>query len=413
MESTKESGNHAFLKRTGEGPLPETTLDLKDRALAVAAEGITIADARLPGMPLIYANDGFERITGYGVDEVLGRNCRFLQGLDTDPEAAEIIRAALREERNCIVEILNYRKDGTQFWNRLSITPVRDSAGSVTHFIGVQSDVTDRRSAVEALDKANQRMRRDLEAAASIQRSLLPASAPDFPGLDVAWAFRPCTELAGDTFNLLPLGDGRVGLYVLDVSGHGVPAALLSVTLSHNLSPVSGRSWLLGPQHSPDGPMTATTPADVVAKLNEQFQMQPGRVQYFTMVYGIFDPVDRSLRYLSAGHPPMVLVPRTGAARTLPARGMPVGLLEDAWWDELSVDLEPGDRLYLYTDGVVEARCESRGELGTDRLVAVLDSCRAEPLRQSVDATLAQVEDWCSHKEPEDDVTLLALEVTD
>ena len=90
----------------------EDQLALKDRALDVAAEGITIADARLPDRPLIYANEGFERVTGYAVAEVVGRNCRFLQGAGTDP-------AAVAEQRECVVEILNYQRDGTTSWNRL------------------------------------------------------------------------------------------------------------------------------------------------------------------------------------------------------------------------------------------------------------------------------------------------------
>ena len=405
MPPTRPKGRRVLSKGGPEEPLPETTLDLKDRALAVAAEGITIADARLPDMPLIYANEGFERITGYAASQVLGRNCRFLQGPGTDPEAAETIRASIRKECPCVVELLNYRQDGEPFWNRLSITPVHDAAGSVTHFIGVQSDVTKRRRAEEALAEANRRMRGDLEAAARIQRSLLPTSRPDFPGLEVAWAFRPCTELAGDIFNLIPMGEGLVGFYVLDVSGHGVPAALLSVTLSHSLSPVSGESWLLGA----DGDVTP--PAEVVVRLNQQFQMQPNRVQYFTMIYGIFDAATRRLRYVTAGHPPMILVPQAGAPRALPASGKPVGLLADGSWEELGVDLEAGDRLYLYTDGVVEAGCEERGELGTDRLVAALEKCRKEPLEASVKAVVAAVESWCEAVEPEDDVTVLALEV--
>ena len=105
-------------------------LALKDRALDVAAEGITIADALQPDRPLIYINQGFERMTGYPVAEVMGRNCRFLQGPDTDATAVAEIRAALAECRPCVLEILNYRKDGTTFWNRLSITPVRDGHGA-------------------------------------------------------------------------------------------------------------------------------------------------------------------------------------------------------------------------------------------------------------------------------------------
>jgi PAS domain S-box-containing protein len=389
--------------------LPETTLDLKDRALAAAAEGITIVDACLPDMPLIYVNDGFERLTGYAASEVLGSNCRFLQGSDTDPEVAETIREAIRNEEPCLVEILNYRRDGTTFWNRLSITPVRDSAGTVTHFIGVQSDVTDRRRAEEGLAEANRRMRFYLDAAAEIQKGLLPASNPELPDLEAAWTFRPCADLAGDTFNFLTLNDGSVGFYIIDVSGHGVPAALLSVSLSHNLSPVSGRSWLLGREGNDDE--KPTPPPEVLSRLNGQFQLQPGRPQFFTMIYAIYESRNNLLRYVTAGHPPIILVSKTGEARTLPTSGMPVGVVERASWYELTTKVDTGDRLYLYTDGVTEASNDSEEELGINRLVDMLASYRDEPLQASVDAVRAQVEAWCGAKPPGDDVTILALEV--
>jgi len=397
--------------KDGDGASLEKMLDLKDRALAVANEGITIADARLPDMPLIYVNEGFERLTGHSATDVLGHNCRFLQGPETDSETSEQIRAAIREERPCLVEILNYRRDGSAFWNRLSITPVRDEIGTVTHFIGVQSDVTERRRAEDALAEANRRMRFYLDAAARIQQSLLPDSAPNLPGLEMAWTFRPCSDLAGDTFNFLTLGDGKVGFYIIDVSGHGVPAALLSVTLSHNLSPVSGRSWLLGPEEGHDHAAAATPPVEVVSRLNRSFQMLPGQSQYFTMIYGIIDPMGPRLRYAAAGHPPMVLVPQNGDAHTLPTGGIPAGMLEEASWCEVQEDVSPGDRLYLYTDGVIEAVCEGRGEFGIDRLVAEIGGHRELPLQASVDAILSRVESWCGDNELGDDVTILALEV--
>jgi PAS domain S-box-containing protein len=152
-------------------------LALKDRALDVAAEGITIADARLPARPLIYANEGFERLTGYPVAEVLGRNCRFLQGPGSDPAAVAEIRAAIAAERECIVEILNYRRDGSSFWNRLSITPVRDDGGAVTHYIGIQSDVTARREAEDGLRRAKEALDHDLRLAARVQQALLPPAS--------------------------------------------------------------------------------------------------------------------------------------------------------------------------------------------------------------------------------------------
>jgi len=125
-------------------------LHVRDRAIASISEGIALTDPRQPDNPLVYVNSGFERLTGYARDEILGRNCRFLQGPDTDPAALDRLRTAIREERECVVELLNYRKDGSPFWNLLSITPVRDPDGELVSFIGVQFDITERKR-IEAL----------------------------------------------------------------------------------------------------------------------------------------------------------------------------------------------------------------------------------------------------------------------
>jgi PAS domain S-box-containing protein len=122
---------------------------LYDRALAATSCGIVISDARFPDNPIIYCNPAFLEITGYSQNEVIGRNCRFLQGADTDPQALEQIRQAIRAEQECQVVLKNYRKDGTLFWNDLTISPVRDASGCLTHFIGVQTDITARKQAEE------------------------------------------------------------------------------------------------------------------------------------------------------------------------------------------------------------------------------------------------------------------------
>ncbi len=120
-------------------------LRLKTRAMDRAHIGISITDATEPGNPLIYVNDGFEKITGYSEEEVLGRNPKFLQGEDTDPQTVEKVSRAVSEERPISVEILNYRKDGTPFWNSMHITPIANDRGEVTHFFGFQRDVTRRK----------------------------------------------------------------------------------------------------------------------------------------------------------------------------------------------------------------------------------------------------------------------------
>jgi PAS domain S-box-containing protein len=126
-------------------------------ALDSASEGVTIADARGPDYPIIYVNDAFERITGYARADVLGRSCRILQGPERDQPGLEIVRQALRVHQHCRVQLRNYRRDGELFHNELSLSPVRNAAGEVTHYVGLQTDVT-QRLAIEAQLRDSQKM---------------------------------------------------------------------------------------------------------------------------------------------------------------------------------------------------------------------------------------------------------------
>jgi len=130
----------------------EEELRLRQSALEAASNGVVIVDPRRPDDPIVYVNPAFEAMTGYSADEVLGRNCRLLQGEDRDQSAREELRAAVAEGRNTVVEIRNYRRDGTMFWNEVRISPVRDGTGATTHFVGIQSDVTERRKARQRLE---------------------------------------------------------------------------------------------------------------------------------------------------------------------------------------------------------------------------------------------------------------------
>ncbi len=130
------------------------TLALYKTAMDASVNGILIAEATAD-LPICYANSAFERITGYSAEEAIGRNCRFLQGADTAQPQLETIREALREGKSCTVELRNYRKNGTMFWNSISIAPVRNHTGTATHFIGIQRDVTDLKTLLSQRDHSN------------------------------------------------------------------------------------------------------------------------------------------------------------------------------------------------------------------------------------------------------------------
>jgi two-component system NtrC family sensor kinase len=128
--------------------------ELLNHAIASSSVGVVIADVKQPKQPLIYCNPAFEKITGYSREEVIGYNCKFLQGKDTSPEAVETIRQALKTQTGCCVILRNYRKDRTPFWNELTISPVFDQQGDLTHYVGIQSDISEKVEAIEALQKS-------------------------------------------------------------------------------------------------------------------------------------------------------------------------------------------------------------------------------------------------------------------
>ncbi len=133
---------YATARNINERKSYEEELALRDRSINSATNGIVIADARQPDMPTVYCNAAFEKITGYAPEEVLGKNCRFLYRTDREQPGLDIIRQAVRQGTEARAEIRNYRKDGSLFWNGLYIAPVNDQQGRLTHFIGIQTDIT-------------------------------------------------------------------------------------------------------------------------------------------------------------------------------------------------------------------------------------------------------------------------------
>jgi PAS domain S-box-containing protein len=140
----------------------EKQLNLFGRAIESAVQGITIADAQQEDEPLVYANAAFEEITGYSIDDALGRNCRFLQGPNTDQDAVRRLRRGVKNAQPVSVDILNYRKDETAFWNRVDIVPIKDDSGTVTHFLGLQQDISESKQSKQRLSVLNRILRHNL-----------------------------------------------------------------------------------------------------------------------------------------------------------------------------------------------------------------------------------------------------------
>ncbi|NDJ15902.1 PAS domain S-box protein [Myxacorys almedinensis] len=152
-----ETGFISVCRDVTEQKQAELRLRILDRAIRASSNGIIITDSTCADNPIIYVNPGFERMTGYSADEVIGKNSRILQGGETEQPAIEQLRCAFQDGEDCTVTLRNYRKDGSLFWNELSISPVLDAAGQVTHYVGIQADISDRKHAEEALKRQYQR----------------------------------------------------------------------------------------------------------------------------------------------------------------------------------------------------------------------------------------------------------------
>jgi sigma-B regulation protein RsbU (phosphoserine phosphatase) len=223
------------------------------------------------------------------------------------------------------------------------------------------------------------------------------------------WSYRLCDELGGDALNIVRINDDLVALYLLDVSGHGVPAALLSVTATRSLNPGAGgaASLVAGPGANPD----AVDPAQVASRLNALYPMMSNGGHYFTMIYGLLDVRSRRLRFTVAGHPRPILAREGARPQRIDVGDLPIGMMDAAEYHESVIDMQPGDRLYLYSDGLTEEVNARDEEFGDERLLGAIAEGQALGLEDTVESLVRKVIAWRGEEHLRDDVSILAIAV--
>jgi phosphoserine phosphatase RsbU/P len=254
------------------------------------------------------------------------------------------------------------------------------------------------REAREQLARQLLEINNELEMAREIQLSILPHEVPKIRGLEIVARYLPMSSVAGDFYDFIIVDEKRVGILIADVSGHGLPAALIASMLKVALSAQSPHAF---------------DPARVLSGLNQSL-CGKFKHHFVSAAYVFVDTEKNSMSYAGAGHPPLLLWRKsTGNASELLENGLLLGLFPEATYSLVEVALEPGDKALLYTDGILETRSPSEQEFGVDLFKGFLESNHHLKADTFADAMLNELSGWSEHPKgqgQEDDITLLVVD---
>ncbi len=252
----------------------------------------------------------------------------------------------------------------------------------------------------EELQRANEALDREMKAVGVIQRSLLPARLPKIPTLDLAAYYKPSERAGGDYYDFFPLLNGQWGIIIADVSGHGTPAAVL-MAVTHCIAHTN--------------PGSSQPPGQVLNYLNHHLARlyTSQNENFITAFYGVYDPAHRTLTYACAGHnPPRLKRCQDGTLLGLDgAGGLPLGMTSDTAYEEHVQQLQTGDQILFYTDGITEASNPEGKLFGTDRLDHTLENCSLQA-SALLDSVLRSVEEFANGHPAGDDRTLIVARVS-
>jgi sigma-B regulation protein RsbU (phosphoserine phosphatase) len=267
----------------------------------------------------------------------------------------------------------------------------------------------------QELTVKQERIEQDLAAAAKIQRSLLPKELNSLEGLSIAWKFKPCGKIGGDIFNLIRLDNEHYAVYIIDVAGHGVPAAMVAVSVFQYLQPQNGN--LIIQSHENSETQEIRQPSQVLKFLDQEFTFERFD-NFFTMNYVIINARTGELTSSSAGHPPPIILRKEGTLQQLKKGGRSIGTFdlrlsedEPVVFEEEHEQLRHGDKLIFYTDGVNEYQDTKDEFYGNKRFFDSLKKLRAQQVEILIEAVFQSLIVFGNSAEPKDDVSLLGIEL--
>ena len=376
----------------------EMNRDTLSRRLIRAGHTVDLADGGQSALEMIPAGQYDAVLLDVMMPDVDGFEVLRQVRTSLSPEQLPIIMATAKTDSDTIVAALN--------------SGANDYVTKPLDFPVVRARIQTQlalKKARESLAAAHDRMKHDLEAAAEVQLATLPDEI-EVAGYDFAWRFFPCDELGGDGLNIVPLSDDEVMICLWDVSGHGVPAALLSVSIARMLGSGSSYSSLI---HSfENGRNNPASPHVVAERLNERFQMSDNASRFFTTCYGILNTKTGIFRFTSAGHPAPIHVLNDGSIKENNLRGFPIGVTDsgEGEFEEAEIVFAPGDRLYIYSDGFEEQANQNQEFFGVSALQDELKNLRSLPAKEVAGKLYEKLLEWSGAEKLNDDASIIVIE---
>jgi len=337
-----------------------------------------------------YVNPAFEETTGYGRQEVLGRRPDILKSGVHDKAFYEHLWKTILDGKPYRGTIVNKKKDGQKYWCEQTITPMKDDAGEITHFVSVLKDIT------EIRQKREQEFY--LRLAREVQEHLYRADF-SIPGLDVFGAAHAAMATCGDYFDVMHMPDGSVVLVVGDVCGHGIGSALIMGTTRAYLRAFSRFD---------------SDPGRILTSLNRELISDLDPKHFVTMIVVRLDPDLSVMKYASAGHEPGFLLDSSGEKLHIMERtGVPLGILPGQEYpSSQSIEISAGDMVVLLTDGISEAHTPDGTEMGVAGALEVVKANRHLDAKEIVHKLYRSA---CAHAQDtpqEDDITSIICKIS-
>lgn len=332
---------------------------------------------------VIYANSSMKKALGQGI---MGERCNSPHG-DNRPCNFCISKRSIESKETVQKEEVI---DGRHF--SVKSSPVIDEDGNAIGAVEVFRDVTrERKLELEIIEK-NTRMRKDLSFAKRLQNGILPTKGR-YNNLDIDYLYRPSEMLSGDIFDIYYIDEENIGLYICDVVGHGVTASMMTMFVIHTMRRVKDK---------------LLSPAVVLEKLHSEFvELNLSSDKYFTIFHGIYNIKDKTFKYSNAGHNCIPIKFNKDNIEELKTNGFPISLIQDEInYEEREVQLNDGDEILLYTDGITEAKNIDGVEFGIEKVVETIGKKPKNILK-----SLAKEVDSFRWGEEVDDIAMILMKV--